>query len=68
MAIFFIFIEFYCGTINPMLPRIKFQNGAHIQDGRQYISIEPNLNNSKKKLEKNSNIQLHTIKTFRRPS
>jgi poly-beta-hydroxyalkanoate depolymerase len=24
------FIEFYCKTINPVLPSLKFQNGAQI--------------------------------------
>jgi hypothetical protein len=38
-SFFFTFIDFYGKTIKPMLPSMKFQNGAQIQDGRQNVFI-----------------------------
>jgi hypothetical protein len=36
---FSLILTFYDTKIKPMLPIIKFQNGAQIQDGRQNVFI-----------------------------
>jgi hypothetical protein len=42
--LFFLLLwTFYGRKIKPMLPSMKFQNGAQIQDGRQNVFIVQNL-------------------------